>query len=87
MRSLSARVDSPVIIITGNRREEADNVVGLELGADDYNTSRSACESCSRGARGAPARGRRHRGGQTQGGPLCLPLCRLGAIDEGAAAQ
>ncbi len=38
MRSLSARVDSPVIIITGNRREEADKVVGLELGADDYIT-------------------------------------------------
>jgi two-component system OmpR family response regulator len=28
--------DVPVIMITGHRRDEADRVVGLELGADDY---------------------------------------------------
>ena len=29
-------MDVPVIMITGHRRDEADRVVGLELGADDY---------------------------------------------------
>src|SRR5215831_9194170 len=30
--------DVPTIIISGQRRDEADRVVGLELGADDYLT-------------------------------------------------
>jgi DNA-binding response OmpR family regulator len=33
-----ARSDVPVIIITGNRRDETDRVVELEFGADDYVT-------------------------------------------------
>jgi two-component system OmpR family response regulator len=36
MRGLSADADVPVIVITGHRRDEADRVIGLELGADDY---------------------------------------------------
>jgi DNA-binding response OmpR family regulator len=32
------KVDVPVIVITGHRTEEADRVIGLELGADDYLT-------------------------------------------------
>jgi len=36
MRGLSAQADVPVILITGHRRDEADRVIGLELGADDY---------------------------------------------------
>jgi two-component system, OmpR family, response regulator len=36
MRGLGGRSDAPVILVTGHRREEADRVVGLELGADDY---------------------------------------------------
>jgi DNA-binding response OmpR family regulator len=36
MRQLGERSDVPVIVITGHRRDEADRVVGLELGADDY---------------------------------------------------
>jgi two-component system OmpR family response regulator len=36
MRGLGAQADVPVIIITGHRRDEADRVIGLELGADDY---------------------------------------------------
>jgi two-component system OmpR family response regulator len=28
----------PVIVVTGHRRDEADRVIGLELGADDYVT-------------------------------------------------
>jgi two-component system OmpR family response regulator len=31
-------VDIPVIVVTGHRRDEADRVIGLELGADDYLT-------------------------------------------------
>jgi two-component system OmpR family response regulator len=36
-RSLRAESDVPIIILTG-RRDEADRVMGLELGADDYLT-------------------------------------------------
>jgi DNA-binding response OmpR family regulator len=36
MRGLGGRSDVPVILVTGHRRDEADRVVGLELGADDY---------------------------------------------------
>jgi len=38
LRELRAKSVTPVILITGNRREEIDRVVGLELGADDYLT-------------------------------------------------
>ena len=38
LREIRARSDVPVIIVTGNRHEEIDRVVGLELGADDYVT-------------------------------------------------
>jgi len=38
LREIRSRSDVPVIIITGDRREEIDRVVGLELGADDYIT-------------------------------------------------
>jgi len=37
MRARSA-ADVPVIVVTGHRRDEADRVIGLELGADDYVT-------------------------------------------------
>jgi DNA-binding response OmpR family regulator len=36
VRTLSGNSDAPIIIISGNRLEEADKVVGLELGACDY---------------------------------------------------
>ncbi|MGK6324412.1 response regulator [Sphingomonas sp. DT-51] len=38
LRELRARSVVPVILITGNRRDEIDRVLGLELGADDYLT-------------------------------------------------
>ena len=38
VRSLRAESDLPIIVLTGQRREEVDRVVGLELGADDYLT-------------------------------------------------
>jgi DNA-binding response OmpR family regulator len=36
LRELRTKSVVPVILITGNRREEIDRVLGLELGADDY---------------------------------------------------
>lgn len=38
MRRLGSPPESPVIVITGHRRDETDRIVGLELGADDYMT-------------------------------------------------
>lgn len=38
VRSVAAKSDSPIIIISGDRLEETDKVVGLELGATDYMT-------------------------------------------------
>ena len=38
LRQIRARSDIPVIMITGERQDELDRVVGLELGADDYLT-------------------------------------------------
>jgi len=38
VRSVSAKSDAPIIIISGDRLEETDKVVGLELGATDYMT-------------------------------------------------
>lgn len=36
VRTLSTKSDAPIIIISGDRLDEADKVVGLELGASDY---------------------------------------------------
>src|SRR5256885_7130962 len=36
-RELRARLDTPIVMVTG-RGEEADRVLGLEVGADDYVT-------------------------------------------------
>jgi two-component system OmpR family response regulator len=36
VRNLATKSDAPIIIISGDRLEEADKVVGLELGATDY---------------------------------------------------
>jgi DNA-binding response OmpR family regulator len=38
LRDMRTRSIVPVIVITGNRRDEIDQVLGLELGADDYIT-------------------------------------------------
>ena len=38
LREIRMRSDIPVILMTGQRRDEIDRVVGLELGADDYVT-------------------------------------------------
>lgn len=36
LREIRSRSDTPVIVTAGQRRDEIDRVVGLELGADDY---------------------------------------------------
>jgi DNA-binding response OmpR family regulator len=36
LRELRTGNDVPVIVVTGQRRDEVDRIVGLELGADDY---------------------------------------------------
>jgi two-component system, OmpR family, response regulator len=38
LREIRVQSDVPIIITTGQRRDEIDRVVGLELGADDYIT-------------------------------------------------
>jgi two-component system OmpR family response regulator len=38
LREIRLHSDVPVIITTGDRRDEIDRVIGLELGADDYVT-------------------------------------------------
>jgi DNA-binding response OmpR family regulator len=38
MRRTAGPSDVPIVVVTGHRRDEADRVVGLELGADDYMT-------------------------------------------------
>ena len=38
LREIRSRSDVPIIITTGDRRDEIDRVVGLERGADDYVT-------------------------------------------------
>ncbi len=38
VRTLSGKSDAPIIIISGDRLDETDKVVGLELGASDYVT-------------------------------------------------
>jgi two-component system, OmpR family, response regulator len=36
LREIRSHSDVPVIIMTGNRPDEIDRIVGLKLGADDY---------------------------------------------------
>ena len=38
LRSLRASSDLPIIVLTGQHRDDVDRIVGLELGADDYQT-------------------------------------------------
>ena len=45
-----AGVDTPIALLTA-RTQEAEKVLGLEAGADDYVTSPTALESCARGSR------------------------------------
>ncbi len=75
LRDIRSRFDVPLIIVGGHRSDEADRVIGLELGADDYVTrpvnsrellarARAVLRRTGDGATpGSPARGRSRFGG------------------------
>lgn len=66
MRRLNEQPEVPVIVISGDRCDEADRVIGLELGADDYLTKpfglRELLARIRAVLRRAGARERRRRG-------------------------
>lgn len=71
LREIRARSDIPVIMVTGERRDEVDRIVGLELGADDYLIKPFTLRELSARARAILRRqevGRRSTGPALQGG-------------------
>jgi len=77
LRQLRAQSQIPVIILTG-RSEEADRVMGLELGADDYLTKPFSPRELL--ARIRTVLRRAHAGQEVHGAPVpCLPHSWLGA--------
>jgi two-component system OmpR family response regulator len=72
-RALRSRIDVPIIIVTA-RNDEADRVLGLEMGADDYVSKPFSCRELLARIR---AQVRRARG---RVGPAAQPL-RAGRIE------
>ena len=68
LRALRAHSQLPVIILTG-RAEEADRVMGLELGADDYLTKPFSPRELL--ARIRTVLRRTHAGAEVHGAPVC----------------
>ena len=68
LRELRAESQIPVIILTG-RTEEADRVMGLELGADDYLTKPFSPRELL--ARIRTVLRRTHAGKEVHGAPVC----------------
>jgi two-component system, OmpR family, response regulator len=68
LRQLRAESQIPVIILTG-RTEEADRVMGLELGADDYLTKPFSPRELL--ARMRTVLRRTHAGQEAHGAPVC----------------
>ena len=68
LRQLRAQSQIPVIILTG-RSEEADRVMGLELGADDYLTKPFSPRELL--ARIRTVLRRAHAGHEVHGAPVC----------------
>jgi DNA-binding response OmpR family regulator len=68
LRQLRAHSQIPVIILTG-RAEEADRVMGLELGADDYLTKPFSPRELL--ARIRTVLRRTHAGQEVHGAPVC----------------
>lgn len=68
LRTLRADSQIPIIILTG-RSEEADRVMGLELGADDYLTKPFSPRELL--ARIRTVLRRAHAGQETHGAPVC----------------
>jgi DNA-binding response OmpR family regulator len=74
-RSLRERATVPIVLLTG-RDEEADRVMGLELGADDYVTKPSARANCWRvfvPCSGATRSRQRCLNATTRVGPFAFP--------------
>ncbi len=68
LRALRGESQLPVIILTG-RTEEADRIMGLELGADDYLTKPFSPRELL--ARIRTVLRRAHAGQETHGAPVC----------------
>jgi two-component system OmpR family response regulator len=68
LRQLRAESQIPIIIVTG-RAEEADRVMGLELGADDYLTKPFSPRELL--ARIRTVLRRTHAGAEVHGAPVC----------------
>jgi two-component system, OmpR family, response regulator len=68
LRALRAESQLPVIILTG-RAEEADRIMGLELGADDYLTKPFSPRELL--ARIRTVLRRTHAGQEAHGAPVC----------------
>jgi two-component system, OmpR family, response regulator len=68
LRTLRAESQIPIIILTG-KSEEADRVMGLELGADDYLTKPFSPRELL--ARIRTVLRRAHAGHETHGAPVC----------------
>ena len=81
-RRMRDESEIPIVMLTG-RAEEADRVMGLELGADDYSPSPSARASCLPYPHHPAPAPRRGAPGQARGHPR-LPLRRLGAQPQHA---
>ena len=67
-RRLRESLDLPIIILTG-RKEEADRIMGLELGADDYLTKPFSPRELL--ARIRTVLRRTHAGQEVHGAPVC----------------
>ena len=84
-RSLRERSDVPIIVVTA-KGEEADRVIGLELGADDYVVEPFGLRELVARIRAVMRRARGGPGGQE---PLCAgrleldPRARIARLDAG----
>ena len=77
-RRLREESDLPIIMLTG-RKDEADRVIGLELGADDYLTKPFSPRELLARIRAVLRRSRTQRPWPTGGEDPRLPLRGLGA--------
>jgi two-component system, OmpR family, response regulator len=88
-RTLRQRSDVPVIVVTA-RSEEADRVLGLELGADDYLTKPFSVRELLARIRAQVRRARGLLGGPSKtltAGPLTLHLGSMRVTRDGQEIQ
>lgn len=81
MRRLRQVGNTPIILLTA-RREEADRVLGLELGADDYVVKPFSPQELVSRVRAVL---RRAQGGERQPEPASAPLAFEGLVIDGQA--